>query len=52
MRQEWQGKWPEGIGRLWSYGLKFEEWAAQVREREVQTCCKSCCRFGLKLASN
>ena len=44
MREEWQGRgggvagggvagdWqgPEGIGRLWSYGLKFEDWAAQV----------------------
>ena len=29
MRPEWEGKHPQGIGRLWSYGAKFEEWAAE-----------------------
>ena len=28
IRPEWQGKHPQGIGRLWSYGAKFEDWAA------------------------
>jgi hypothetical protein len=45
MREEWQGKWPEGIVRLWSYGLKFEEWAEQRESmagkytHEIPTAC-------------
>ena len=34
MRSQWQGEHPEGIGRLWSYGLKFEDWAA---DRDIMT---------------
>lgn len=29
MRLEWQGRHPHNVGRLWSYGLTFEEWAAE-----------------------